>query len=300
VTTLSAIVQEPVVRHPATPAALPPRSGYRGRAARAGGRLLDRALDARQALRRDGSRLDRLAAGGPPRQIALIAVYAPGGAGTLAGALAELRRTRHSLEVALGSLGEPGPALAAETVANGMAAGGKLANVNAVTASLPAIDGADWVMLLDDDVVLPTGFLDRLVALAERFGLDLVQPALTWTSHTAFPVVRRRAALLRQTRFVEIGPAVMLSRRAFAELHPFPEGGMGWGVDLHWAAVAARLGWRLGVADAVPVRHDLRPTAAGYDTEAAREGAARLLATREHIGWRQADEVVETHRRLRA
>ena len=95
-----------------------------------------------------------------------------------------------------------------------------------------------------------------------------------------------------------MGPVLAMSRRAFAELHPFPEEGMGWGADLHWAAVAAQRGWRLGVADAVPVRHDLRPTAAGYDPEVARVEAERLLSSRKHLSWRKATDVVAVHRRL--
>ena len=96
-------------------------------------------------------------------------------------------------------------------------------------------------------------FLDRFVAVLEAFGLDLAQPAQTLRSHSAWKVTRRRpASLVRETRFVEIGPVTAFSRRAAAELLPFPELRYGWGLDLHWAAVAGRRGWRLGVVDALP------------------------------------------------
>ena len=176
-------------------------------------------------------------------------------------------------------------------------AGGKLSNLNRL-AEASAAGEADWVLLLDDDVVLPDRFLDRLLLLAERFDLHLAQPALTHSSHTAWPVTRRRPCLLRRTRFVEMGPAVLMRRQAFAALTPFPEGGMGWGVCLHWAAVAEREGWNVGIADAVPVRHDLRPPALGYDREEARAAARELLGAREHIGWRQADAVLASYRAL--
>jgi hypothetical protein len=279
-------------------AALPPRPGHRRATARAGARLLDQALDLRQALLREGAALDRLAAVAPVRRIAVLGVYGPDAAAAFRAEAGEIRRSRHQVEFALGSLGPPDPALAGLTALRQMT-GGKLANVNRLAATLPGIEEFDWVLVIDDDAALPAKFLDRLLALGEQFGLDLVQPALTRSSHTAWRVVRRRPALLRETRFVEMGPALAFGREAFAELHPFPEEGMGWGADLVWAAVAARRGWRLGVADAVPVRHDLRPTAAGYDREAAREGAQRLLGAREHIGWREAGEVIATHRRLR-
>ena len=64
------------------------------------------------------------------------------------------------------------------------------------------------------------------------------------------------ASLVRETRFVEIGPLTAFGRRAAAELLPFPELRFGWGLDLHWAALAAERGWRLGVVDATPVRHE--------------------------------------------
>ena len=277
--------------------ALPPRPGHRSTAARAGGRLLDHALDLRQALLRTGPVLDRVSAQVPARRVAVLGAYGSTGAAAMVAAAGEIRRSRHTVEFALASLGPANSALAALTALAG-ANGGKLANLNRLARALRDIGEFDWVLVIDDDVALPPHFLDRLIGLGERFRLDLVQPALTHTSHTAWPVVRRRAAVLRETRFVEMGPALALRGGAFAALQPFPEAGMGWGADLHWAAVAARRGWRLGVADAIPARHDLRPTATGYDREEAREEALRLLAAREHIGWREAGEVVATHRRL--
>ena len=275
---------------------LPPRTGHRRRPARAAGRALDALLDARQALLRSGAALDRAAAEAPPRRVAAYGVYAPEGAGAIAAAIAELQRSRHEVDVVLGSLGAPAPQLRDATAIEHLAAG-KLANLNRLAAhSSPA--GADWVLLIDDDVALPSRFLDRMLVLAERFDLDIFQPALTHTSHTAWPVTRRRPSLLRRTRFVEMGPAVLMRRDAFAALTPFPEGGMGWGVCLHWAALAKRHGWKLAIADAVPVRHDLRPPASGYDRGAAHAAAAELLRTREHIGWREAGTVLATYRRL--
>jgi hypothetical protein len=276
--------------------ALPPRSGYRRRSARALGRLTDGLLGVRQGLLRSGPRIDREASAASARRVAAYGVYGGEGAGAMAAAARRLEDTRHSLTVALGALGEPTSELAPLTRAAGME-GGKLSNLNRLIESSPVGD-AEWVLLLDDDVVLPNRFLDRLVLLAERFDLQLAQPALTHTSHTAWPVTRRRPCLLRRTRFVEMGPVVLMSRQAFATLAPFPEGGMGWGVCLHWAAVARREGWNVGIADAVPVRHDLRPPALGYEREEARAAARELLGAREHIGWRQADTVLASYRVL--
>jgi hypothetical protein len=276
--------------------ALPPRSGYRRRSARALGRVVDTLLDARQGLLRSGARIDREAESAPPRRVAVFGVYGGAGADSMVAAIRRLQDTRHSVALALGALGGPSPQLAALTAAAHMA-GGKLSNLNRLAETSPPAD-ADWVLLLDDDVVLPDRFLDRLVLLAERFDLQLAQPALTQTSHTAWPVTRRRSCLLRKTRFVEMGPVVLMQRQAFETLTPFPEAGMGWGICLHWAALAEREGWNVGIADAVPVRHEIRPPALSYDREKAQAAARELLGSREHIGWREADAVLARYRTL--
>ena len=106
--------------------------------------------------------------------------------------------------------------------------------------------------MIDDDIVLPNGFLDRFLFLAERFSLDLAQPAHRLSSHAAWRVTRRRYSdVVRETRFVEIGPLTAFARPTFSTLLPFPDLRMGWGLDLHWAAIARERGWRCGVIDAL-------------------------------------------------
>ena len=100
--------------------------------------------------------------------------------------------------------------------------------------------GHDWLLVIDDDVALPAGFLDAFLFLAERFGLRLAQPAHRWRSHAAVPVTRRRpGSVVRETAFVEIGPVTALHAVTFGELLPFPPLQAGWGLDAHWSAVAA-------------------------------------------------------------
>ncbi len=50
------------------------------------------------------------------------------------------------------------------------AARGKFENLNALLAAHPP-DGFDWLLVVDDDVALPRGFLDRFLFLAERLDL---------------------------------------------------------------------------------------------------------------------------------
>ena len=144
----------------------------------------------------------------------------------------------------------------------------------------------------------PHAFLDRFLGVCEAFALDLAQPAQTLRSHSAWKVTRRRpAALARSTRFVEIGPVTAFRREPAAELLPFPELRFGWGLDLHWAALAAERGWRLGVVDAVPVRHEARTVAAGYPRREAEEEAARFLSERPYLPSARAGDTLAVHRR---
>jgi hypothetical protein len=169
---------------------------------------------------------------------------------------------------------------------------GKFENLNDLVDA-----DADWLVVVDDDVVLPRRFLDRFIAICEDLSLDLAQPAQSLASHAAWPVVRRRPFIrARETRFVEIGPVTAFSRRAARELLPFPPLRYGWGLDLHWAALAAERGWRLGIVDAVPVRHESAPVAQGYSAEAAIEEAQRFLADRPYLPATAVGDVLAVHR----
>jgi hypothetical protein len=259
---------------------------------RATGRLADLGLSARQRALGVDRELDALAAEGPRRDVLVLGVYAGEGA-QLAGALRRVRESVHNVRVVLGAMGEAAPSLATETALTGME-GGKFANLNRIAETAGPL-AADWVVLLDDDVGVGRRFLDRLLVVAERFNLTLAQPALSRASYGWWNVNRRGPAMMRETQFVEIGPAVLMRREAFRQLTPFPEEGMGWGLCLHWAAVAKRRGWRLGVVDAVPVRHESRRTAAAVDVAGARAAAERLLADREHVTYVEAEQVLARH-----
>jgi len=240
-------------------------------------------------------RADRLAAAQEPRRVLVAGVYRPDS--VLPDAIEQLRSERHEMHFALGATGPPDPRLAAHTVAARLG-GGKFENLNRVLDGVTPLDAFDRVLVVDDDLVLPARFADRFVALCEHFALDLAQPAQTLRSHSAWKVTRRRpASLVRETRFVEIGPLTTFARRAVAELLPFPELRFGWGLDLHWAAVAAEQGWRLGVVDAVPVRHEARLVAAGYASGDATSEAARFLAERPYLPAARAGDTLAVHRR---
>jgi hypothetical protein len=262
-------------------------------AKRRAGELAYGALDLASGTRR---RTARLAALTRPLEVVVLGVYRPGS--LLPRALPALGSRRHRVVFALGSTEpEPDPALADLTVTTGMG-GGKFQNLNLLLDK--ASQGRpDWTIVVDDDVALPSAFLDDFLGICEAFALDLAQPAQTLRSHSAWKVTRRRpAALARVTRFVEIGPVTAFRSEPATELLPFPELRFGWGLDLHWAALAAQRGWRLGVVDAVPVRHEARTVAAGYPRREAEAEAARFLSERPYLPSARAGDTLAVYRRV--
>lgn len=228
-------------------------------------------------------RLRRAAASSPRRRVLVLTIERTDVPNVLAAARAELARSHHAVDVVGGFVGDRG----------------KFQNLNALLESHPAT-GYDWLLVLDDDVRLPRGFLDGLVFLAERFDLALAQPAHRWRSHAAWAVTRRRPlSVVRETQFVEIGPVCALRADTLSQLLPFPALRFGWGLDAHWSAVAQRHGWRMGVIDALPVDHGLRRIAASYDREAAVAEARGFLAERPYTTATEAQRTVVTHRRWR-
>jgi GT2 family glycosyltransferase len=218
----------------------------------------------------------------PLRRVLALGVERPEHHALAAGIRSELERSRHDVELHTRPPGELG----------------KFENLNRLLSAHPA-DGYDWLLAIDDDVELPRGFLDRLLFLCERFALDLAQPAHRHNSHAAWQVTRRRAgSLVRETPFVEIGPVTAFARSTFSTLLPFPPLRMGWGLDLHWAALAREHGWRCGVLDALPVGHRAAPAAGAYSREAAVSEARAFLAEHPYLSAREAQCTLATHRRL--
>ena len=258
-------------------------------------RARDAGEDARELARALPRRLARAAAAAPPtRRVLALSIERPENARLTAAIRAELARSRHDVELRRTA---PGDAGKFENL-NALLAGERQPAPRPEPQPEPQPADFDWLLVLDDDVALPRGFLDRFLFLAERFELQLAQPAHRAASHAAWRVTRRRpGAVVRETRFVEIGPVTAFSRATFAALLPFPPLRMGWGLDLHWAALAAERGWRCGVIDAVAISHRGAPVAAAYSRERALAEARAFLAERTYLPAAEAQRTLVTHRR---
>jgi hypothetical protein len=243
----------------------------------------DALADALAIARLEPWRLRSAAASVPRRRVLALAIERDDMPNLLPSARAELLRSRHDVHFESTVVGQRG----------------KFENLDHLLTRRPA-RGHDWLVVLDDDVSLPAGFLDSFIFLAERFGLQLAQPAHRRRSHAAWEVTRRQArSVVRETAFVEIGPVFAFAAVTFDVLLPFPALRIGWGLDAHWSAVARQHGWRLGVVDATPVRHGLRPVATSYDHQGAIDEAREFLAERPYTKATEAQLTLVKHRSWR-
>jgi hypothetical protein len=243
---------------------------------------LDALADARAAARLQPWRLGRAAQDTPRRRVLAVGVERENAGSLLASSKRELLSSHHQVEFVTGAAGSRG----------------KFENLNALLDAHPP-QQHDWLLVIDDDVALPRHFLDVFLLLTECCDLRVAQPAHRARSHAAWEVTRRRSGCLaRQTVYVEIGPVVAFHASTLGVLLPFPPLRAGWGLDLHWSALAREHGWRQGVVDATPVSHIVRRTASAYDRREAIEEAREFLRTRPYTNATDAQRTLATYRSL--
>jgi hypothetical protein len=206
-------------------------------------------------------RLHTMSAGSPPT--ALLCIYRRDNAPNVERLVAS---GPPDTVVRLWALDETAPRLAQWTIGSGP--GLRVPLLNRCWLALP--DGFDgYVVHADDDVELTRGSLQDALSLGAHARLDIAQPAHDGRSRSSHVInAARPFTLARLTTFVEIGPIVILSPRASALTMPMPTRyGMGPGLEVEWMATAHR-GLRLGVLDAVTMRHLGEPGAA-YDLDSS-------------------------------
>lgn len=160
-----------------------------------------------------------------------------------------------------------------------------------------ALSDYEYLVICDDDVELPGQFLDRYLALSGQFHFAIAQPARTNDSYIDHQFVAQLHGIrARRTRFVEIGPVFSFHRTVFASFLPFDEESpMGWGYDLVWPRLADRKGFDMGIVDAVPVTHKMRPPVANYSYDGANSNMQEYLSKRAHLTLQSACYILESH-----
>lgn len=213
----------------------------------------------------------------PEKKILAIGIEVPGREEWLSRVVRKLAATHHDLTIQTTPMGTRQ----------------RIDNLNNVIRA-QAINDFDWVITFDDDIDIPENFLDTFILLIESFDFDIAQPAHNYVSNMSFRINRRNCfSLARHTGFVEVGPLVAFRRTVYQHLLPFPDIGMGHGLDIHWAHKSVQEKWRLGIVDYTPIRH-LNPVGNHYSQQSMRSNASEYIA--QHGGAMRREALV-THKR---
>jgi len=228
----------------------------------------------------------------PPltRPLSLLGVYSHKHAAVMGGIAQQAADLGASVH--LWALDEQATALAQWT--EGVGPGPRCLLLNQLYALAP--EGND-IVVSDHDVAFARGDLARFLELFEQGGWDLAQPAQAWRgSHASYLFSRRRPWLVsRDTTFVEVGPLFAVAARSRELFLPFPDWGMGWGVELLWWD-RVQEGARLGMVDEVSIRH-LSPLFQNYQRSTEQARLREQLDVRGLRSIRQIQQTVGTNRR---
>ena len=155
----------------------------------------------------------------------------------------------------------------------------------------------DYIILCDDDVVLPENFIDAFITMQSRFEFAIAQPARTLNSHIDHPIVEQHIGVhARQTNFVEIGPVTSFHRSAYDFIFPFDvTSPMGWGYENVWAYEALQRDLKIGIIDGVCVDHSLRKPVANYGWDQADRERSIYLKKHDHLPLEDCFRVVSAH-----
>ena len=146
--------------------------------------------------------------------------------------------------------------------------------------------GYDYVMLPDDDLAMQQETISRLFARAASLGLELCQPALSWSSFYSHAItVCHPSFSVRFTDFVETMAACFSCRHLERCLPTFDESVTGWGLDWVWPRMASTGVRNVGIVDACIVTHTRPVGGPNYAAlresgETPSEEARRILGAR--------------------
>ncbi len=124
-------------------------------------RLLDATYDLSLALSPARARLRRGTKAGKPRKILVAGIEAASRPGDMLKVTEALKSNRHQVSVSTWPMADQG----------------KFANIDAAVDAAPAaLSTFDWLIIADDDIQVPPGFLDEFIAASEAAGLAIAQP----------------------------------------------------------------------------------------------------------------------------
>jgi glycosyltransferase involved in cell wall biosynthesis len=154
----------------------------------------------------------------------------------------------------------------------------------------------DYLIICDDDIILPDNFLDDFLALQGRYNYAAAQPARTHNSYIDHFIVEQMDGLkARRTRFVEIGPLISFRRDFIPFVFPFDQSTpMGWGFDYVLPCIAEKHGLRVGIIDATPVDHSLRKPMQYYEYSDAKTAMDAYLSANPHLSREEAFTILES------
>ncbi len=153
----------------------------------------------------------------------------------------------------------------------------------------------DYIVTVDDDILLPQGFISTFLPMQAKLDFAIAQPARTSGSYIDHPIVeQQRGVLARQTLFVEIGPLVSFHRSIFHLVFPFDSGNpMGWGFENVWSYRLLQANLRMGIIDATPVDHSLRKPVEHYSWNDANESRSVFFAATPHHSYEECFHVLD-------
>ena len=163
--------------------------------------------------------------------------------------------------------------------------------------STEPLDSYDFIIISDDDISLPSDFLDRYLSIVVKHDFAIAQPARTHSSYIDHHFVEQLTGLeARRTRFVEIGPLFSVRRDVYPVIFPFDESTyMGWGYDFVWPCLMEKLKKRMGIVDATPVEHSMRKSVKNYKYDDAKKTMEQYLSKNPHLSREEAFRILESY-----
>jgi hypothetical protein len=135
--------------------------------------------------------------------------------------------------------------------------GTKFTSIYNILVNSPQIlESYEYILLLDDDVLIEPGDLARIFDTVRQHGWELAQPSLSADSQCSYQVFYNPGkGGWRQVNGVEIMMPV-ISNRILADVKDlFAQSISGWGIDPALSMVAANHGYQAVVLDDVIARH---------------------------------------------